>query len=436
VDISIFGIGYVGCISLGCLAAQGNNVIGIDTNNYKIQQINSGKATVIEKDIDEIISEQFLLGRIKATNDFNFAVQNSDISIICVGTPSDNDGNLNLEYIFKVSSQIGEALKQKQGFHIISVRSSVPPGTISKLENLISEVSGKKIDEDYSVVINPEFLREGSAVHDYHNPPYTLIGGNNKQAMEKLALLYKNINAEIIFTDVQYGEMIKLVSNSFHALKVSFANEVGNVCSELKMDSHKLMEIFCKDDKLNISPSYLKPGFAYGGSCLPKDLKAFITLAKNLSVNMPVITSIDNSNNVVINKVINIITSYKKRNIGFIGVTFKEGTDDLRNSPYLSLVEKLISSGDYSIKIFDKNVNLGNLTGANRIFINEKIPNISNFLTESFDELINASDVLVVSVKNKLLSDELKKIKDKIIIDLVRIDDNITTNENYIGISW
>ncbi len=433
-NISVFGIGYVGCISLGCLAAEGNYVIGVDANSVKIEQINSGKATVVEKDIDKIISEQFFKGNIKATDDFNYAVQNSEISIICVGTPSNNDGNLNLSYILNVAGQIGEALKSKKDFHIISVRSSVPPGTIAKIENEIAKASNKIIDKDFSVLINPEFLREGAAVEDYYNPPYTLIGGNNRQAMDKLAELYKNIKAEILFTEVHYGEMIKFINNSFHALKVSFANEVGTICSELKIDSHKLMEIFCKDNKLNISNAYLKPGFAYGGSCLPKDLKALKTIAKELLIESPVIKSIDKSNETLIKKVAKLITSQNKKNIGFLGVTFKEGTDDLRNSPYLSLIEKIVTLGNFNIKIFDDNINLEKLTGANKQFLFEHFPEISSYLVSSFDELFEQSDVIVVS--NKSHVKKIKNLNDKVVIDLVRIDDDLKTNDNYIGICW
>jgi len=290
--ISIFGLGYVGCVSLGCLAKNGHHVIGVDTNQAKVDQINSGRATIIEKDVDKIIAEQRMAGRISATTDNMLAVKGSDISIIAVGTPSTDKGHLNLQYIFKVAENIGEALKHKNTFHIIAIRSTIMPGTCDKFAEIVEYNSGKKRNEDFALVDNPEFLREGTAVKDYYNPPLTLIGSDNVKAAEKVAELYRQLPAEIIITDLKIAEIMKYINNTYHALKISFSNEIGNICSELGIDSHEVMDIFCKDKQLNISPYYFKPGFAYGGSCLPKDLKGLQTLAHDLYIDVPVIDGI------------------------------------------------------------------------------------------------------------------------------------------------
>lgn len=434
-NLSVFGIGYVGCVSLGCLASDGHNVIGVDTNNSKLDLINSGKSTVVEKDLERIIFQGAGDKKIIAIDDYNYAVKNSDVSIVCVGTPLGKDGLLDLSHIFKVAEQIGEALKSKKDFHIVSVRSSVPPGTISKIEKIISEVSGKIPEKDFSVLSNPEFLREGSAVYDYYNPPYTLIGGNNKEAMSLLASIYKNVKAEVVFTDVANAELIKFVNNSFHALKVSFANEIGNICSALNIDSTKFMELFTKDNKLNISNNYLKPGFAFGGSCLPKDLSALENLAKELKVNTPILSVISESNEAHIEKAFQIIKNTKKKNIGFIGITFKEGTDDVRNSPYITLVKKLLDK-KFNVKIFDENLKLHNVIGANKNYLFKELPIVSDYMVNSFKELLAESDVMVIANSKMVPAEMITKNRNKIVIDLVRIDETLVTKDNYIGLSW
>lgn len=434
-NVSVFGIGYVGCVSLGCLAADGHNVIGVDTNPKKLELINSGRSTVIEKDLNDLILTGVSDKKIIATDDYIYAVKNSDVSIICVGTPLAQDGNLDLAHVLKVSEQIAEALKSKMSFHTISIRSSVPPGTISKIENIIAGISNKVIDKDFSVLANPEFLREGSAVADYYNPPYILIGGSNTTAMDTLASVYKNVKAEVVFTNISNAELIKFVNNSFHALKVSFANEIGNICSALNIDSFKLMKLFVKDTKLNISSDYMKPGFAFGGSCLPKDLSALENLAEKLKVETPVLSGISKSNEAHIDKAFHLIKDTKKKNIGFIGITFKEGTDDVRYSPYVNLAKKLLDK-KYSVKIFDTNLILENVIGANKEYLFKKLPIISDYIVRSFKELLNESDVIVIANSQLVPVTQIVKIKNKIIIDLIRIDENLRTKENYIGLSW
>ena len=322
--ISIFGLGYVGCVSLGCLAKNGHHVIGVDVNPIKINQINSGLPTIIEKDIESIIKEQHQNKRIEATLDYKKAILNSEISIIAVGTPSTPNGHLNLNYIFKVAEHFGEVLKTKKDFHIVAMaRSTIMPGTCQKFADIIEKFSGKQRDVDFAVLSNPEFLREGTAVQDYYNPPVTLIGGSCDKATEKLAGLYKDLPAEVVITDIEVIEIMKYINNTFHALKISFANEVGNICKALGINSHKVMDLFVKDKQLNISPYYFRPGFAYGGSCLPKDLKGLQTLAHDNYIKVPVIESINKTNEIQIERTIEYLSQFKNKKLGFLGLEFQ-----------------------------------------------------------------------------------------------------------------
>lgn len=434
-DISIFGLGYVGCVSLGCLAKNGHKVIGVDVNMTKVAQINAGRPTIIEKEIDTIIAEQKKEGRISATNDASFAVMNSDISIVAVGTPSTEKGHLDLKHIFKVAESIGLALKQKESFHIIAIRSTVMPGTCDKFAGIIETVSGKKRNKDFAVVDNPEFLREGTAVHDYYNPPLTLIGSDNDEAAKKIASLYQFLPCEVVITDLKVAEIMKYINNTYHALKISFSNEIGNICSELGIDSHKVMKIFCMDKQLNISPYYFKPGFAYGGSCLPKDLKGLQTLAHDLYLEVPVIESIHLTNEIQIQRAIKLIYKFWNKKLGFLGLSFKEGTDDLRNSPAVTVIEALLGKG-CDIKIYDKNVNLTMLTGTNKEFIDWKIPHLSSLLVNDPSILLNESEVIVINTREPEFVNLLNGVNDKIIIDLVRLDESLLSKKNYLGINW
>lgn len=436
-DISIFGLGYVGCVGLGCLAKNGHKVIGIDMDLTKIEFINNGKPTIFEKDINEIIAKGHSEGRISATNNGIHAVKETEISFICVGTPSTADGHLDLSAIFKVSEEIAKGIKEKNKFHIVVIRSTVFPGTNEKVSKIIENVSRKKVNEDFAVVSNPEFLREGTAVQDYFNPSFTLIGSSNEAAIGSMKKMYEEINAPIVVSEIRTAEIIKYVNNAFHALKITFSNEVGNICKKLGIESHEMMRIFCMDNKLNISPYYMKPGFAYGGSCLPKDLKALRTIAHDFYLECPVIESIEKSNDLQKRLCLEQILSFKKEKIGFLGLSFKAGTDDLRNSPIIDIIEQLLGKG-FEIKIFDRNVHLSKLIGANKIFILEKIPYISKFLIENPDEIITDTDVVVVVNKEKEFSEILERLPEETIIyDLVNIDlPNKKTRNNYTGVSW
>jgi GDP-mannose 6-dehydrogenase len=434
-NISIFGLGYVGCVSLGCLAQNGHRVVGVDVNKTKVSQINSGRATIVEKDIDAIIATQHLLGRIRATTDFREAIVNTDVSIIAVGTPSTAQGHLNLGYILSVAEDLGEVLREKDSFHVIALRSTVMPGTCDKIAAMIEDRTGKKRDVDFAVVSNPEFLREGTAVYDYYHPPLTLIGTGSAQAGAAMRSLYEQLPAEVIVTDIKTAEIMKYVNNTYHALKISFANEVGNICSSLGIDSHQVMDIFCKDRQLNISNYYFKPGFAYGGSCLPKDLKGLQTLAHDLYLQVPVINSIHRTNEIQMQRAISVLMRHSHRTIGFLGIGFKAGTDDLRNSPAVELAEALLGKG-CALKIYDQNVHTSKLTGTNKEYIDQHIPHLSRLMVQDVRELVDWADVLVVSTKEAEFAYVLGEATDKVILDLVRISAEIHPSNQYIGINW
>lgn len=433
--ISIFGLGYVGCVGAACLAKLGNFVIGNDVSANKVNLINQGKPTIIEADIDELIKEGHEKGLIEATLDYHYAVHNSEISFIVVGTPSSKEGHLNLNYIYGVAKQIGEALQDKNEFHIIAIRSTVLPGTNKKVGEIITEASGKVRGKDFTIVSNPEFLREGTAVRDYMEPPLTLIGTDSEVAEAKFRELYKEIPGEFICTDIEVAEMMKYVNNTFHALKIVFGNEVGNICKALDIDSHKVMDIFCKDKQLNISPYYFRPGFAYGGSCLPKDSKALRTLAHDLYVDVPVMNAIDPSNEVQKKNAVEIIVSKGYRKIGILGLSFKAGTDDLRNSPVVDVAETLYGKG-YDIHIYDKNVRISQLTGTNADFIAAKIPHLHEIITDDLNSVCSECDVLVITNKEKEFIEIPAKYPNKCIVDLVRQFSELNYEGNYEGISW
>ncbi len=434
-NISIFGLGYVGCVGAACLAKLGHHVIGNDVSENKVNLINQGRPTIIEAEIDELVKEAHACGRLEATMDSEYAVLNSDVSFIAVGTPSSKEGHLNLNYIYGVAKEIGEALAKKSTYHMVAIRSTVLPGTNKKVGEIIEQVSGKVRGKDFTVVSNPEFLREGTAVQDYMNPPLTLIGVDCPKAEETFREIYKDIPGEFISTDIEVAEIMKYVNNTYHGLKIVFANEVGNICKALNIDSHKVMEIFCKDTQLNISSYYFKPGFAYGGSCLPKDSKALRTLAHDLYVDVPVINAINPSNEQQKKNAIDIIESKGKRKIGILGLSFKSGTDDLRCSPIVDVAEALIGKG-YEIKVYDKNVRVSQLTGTNADFIAAKLPHLHNIISDNLDEVCSGSDVLVVTNKEKEFECILEKYPHKIVVDLVRQFKDVDYDGNYEGISW
>lgn len=434
-DISIFGLGYVGCVGAACFTHMGHTVMGVDVSPRKVELINSGRPTIIERDIEELCRAAHEAGTLRATTSAEEAVLASDISFIAVGTPSTPQGHLNLDYIHAVAREIGEALRKKEGFHIVAIRSTVLPGTNERVGAIIEEASGKKRGEDFAVVSNPEFLREGTSVHDFLNPPLTLIGTDSPRAEAVMRELYGPLPAEFISTDIRVAEIMKYVNNTFHALKIVFGNEVGSVCRELGIDSHKVMEIFCKDRQLNISPYYFKPGFAYGGSCLPKDTRAFVTLARDNYVNVPVVSHIAASNDAHRQRAVELIMRQGKRRIGIMGLSFKAGTDDLRCSPIVEVVETLLGKG-YEISIYDKNVKVSELTGTNLDFIMAKIPHLQHFISDDIDKVASASDVLVITNKEKEFEEIPERYPGKTIVDLVRAWKELDYDGHYEGLAW
>lgn len=435
--ISIFGLGYVGSVSLACLAHNGHEVIGVDVSPSKVDCINRGQSPIIERDLDQIIADQRAKGRVSATSDMLAAVQATDVSFICVGTPSTGQGHLDLEGIFRVGRDLGKGLARKDRFHVIAVRSTVMPGTNEKLAQIIAASSGRVSGKDFAVVSNPEFLREGTAVKDYLHPPYTLLGSSCPAAVEVMKDVYRGVDAPVIVAEIRVAELIKYVNNSFHALKICFANEVGNICQHLNIDALELMEIFCRDTKLNISPYYLKPGFAYGGSCLPKDLKALCTIAHDGYLRSPLLESIEVSNENQKNVVLERIVGFGKRRVGFLGLSFKGGTDDLRSSPIIDILEKLIGKG-YEVRIYDRNVHLSQLVGANREFILQRIPLISRFVVEDASDVVRPSELIVVVNNDAAFPAILGALPaEKIVLDLANVDfPGRAERENYMGIAW
>jgi GDP-mannose 6-dehydrogenase len=437
--ISIFGLGYVGCVSGACLAELDHDVVGVDSNAVKVNMVNQGQPPVIEKDLPEIMKKVVGTKKFIATTDWEKAVTETDIAFVCVGTPSNKNGSFSLEYIKRVSEQIGKALRKKNEYFVVSIRSTVLPGTVEgAIIPILEAQSGKKAGTDFDVCMVPEFLREGSSVYDFFNPPKTVIGELNERSGEILSELFKTINAPLIRTQIRIAEMVKYADNTFHALKVTFANEIGNICKELECDSHKVMDIFCKDNKLNLSPYYLKPGFAFGGSCLPKDLRAITFKARMLDVDTPILSAILESNRKQILKVIRKLYEFKGRSIGFLGLSFKPGTDDLRESPIVEVIEAMIGKG-FTVSIYDKYVSIAKLVGSNKEYIEKEIPHISSLMCSSPQELILKSDVIVISNYDIEFKEAIyREVTEKhVIIDLVRIVSEFASiKATYYGICW
>jgi GDP-mannose 6-dehydrogenase len=436
--VSVFGLGYVGSVSAASFAADGHMVVGVDVNPDKVASLNEGRSPIVEKGLDELIKSATAAGSLRATTSTDEAVQATDLSLLCVGTPSRKNGSLDLSYLERVCEQIGTALKSKSDYHVVVVRSTVLPGTTHQLViPTLEKASGKKYGTGFGVTVNPEFLREGTAIHDFRHPPLTLVGHNYKSDAAPTEALYAKVQAPLVNTSIRTAEMMKYASNTWHALKVCFANEVGNLCKRLEIDSHEVMDIFCRDEKLNLSAYYMKPGFAFGGSCLPKDVRALQYRAKEVDLDMPVIQSILGSNQLQIQHALDQVMESGKKRVGLLGFSFKAGTDDLRESPIVILAEALLGKG-YELRIYDKNVSIARLVGANKEYINKQIPHLSSLLCETIEEVINRSDVIVVGNAAPEFSEALKKTRsEQIIVDLVRVKANrADIPGQYQGICW
>lgn len=435
--ISIFGLGYVGTVSCGCLAYAGHEVFGVDPIRTKVQLINAGQSPVIEANIGEIVAATVKAGRLRATEDTDQAIRETELSFVCVGTPSQINGNLDVTYVRRVCEQIGQALKNKPTRHTIVIRSTILPGTMHGLViPVLEESSGKKAGLDFGVCNNPEFLREGTAVTDFNFPPKIVIGELDCASGEILATLYADLDAPLIRTDLRTSEMVKYIDNSWHALKIGFANEIGNLCKSLSIDSHKAMEIFCQDKKLNISPAYLLPGFAFGGSCLPKDIRALAYKAKLHDLHLPILCSILPSNELQVMRGLEIIMKKGHKRIGVLGFSFKAGTDDLRESPMIEIIERLIGKG-YDLRIYDKNVRVASLVGANRDFILNRIPHISKLMVENIHAVLHHAETVVIGNNDTDFHSVLGQLRnEQCVVDFVRITDRRSEDGRYDGICW
>jgi GDP-mannose 6-dehydrogenase len=435
--LSVLGLGYIGAVSAGCLARDGHEVIGVDLEPGKVDLINAGRTPVIEKEIGEIIEEQVAAGRLRATTDVAAAIGNSDLVLVCVGTPSVPNGGIDLKYVRRVCEQIGTALRRHHGAPVVVVRSTMLPGTMRELVIPTLEAnSGKRAGTEFGVCINPEFLREGTAVHDYYYPPKTVVGELNRASGDLLASLYARMPGPLIRTDIETAEMVKYADNAWHALKVGFANEIGNLCKALEVDAHRVMDIFCQDTKLNLSACYLKPGFAFGGSCLPKDLRALLYKAKTLDLTLPILGAILPSNAQQIERGVQAVIEKGNQKVGILGFSFKAGTDDLRESPLVELAERLIGKG-FDLRVYDENVRLASIRGANRDYILNRIPHISRLMVASIDDVLAHAGTIVIGNAAPEFRDVPRRLAHgQTIVDFVRICDSRSVSGVYEGICW
>jgi GDP-mannose 6-dehydrogenase len=432
--INVFGLGYVGCVSAACLARSGHEVAGVDIDPLKLEMIGRGKSPIVEPSLEDLIADGVRSGRLRVSPE----AMPADISIVCVGTPSNDNGSLGLQYVERVSHQIGGLLKRLDEFHVVCVRSTVLPGTVEEFVlPILERVSGKRVGRDFGLCMNPEFMREGTSIRDYYEPPMTVIGQWDEQSGNRVACLYSDLEAPLIRTSIKAAEMTKYVSNAFHALKVSFANEIGNLSKQFGVDSHEVMDIFCRDTKLNLSPYYLKPGFAFGGSCLPKDVRALLHEVKTRDLASPVLQSILPSNKNQIDVAFSEIRKLEKRRIGLLGLSFKAGSDDLRESPMVDLAERLIGKG-YEVRIYDREVSMARIFGSNKRFIETVIPHVSSLMRDSLEEVLQNSEIVVIAKASAEVSTVLEMLNgNHIVLDLVRaVKHHGDVKTRYEGICW
>ncbi|MDH1109117.1 GDP-mannose 6-dehydrogenase [Pseudomonas otitidis] len=434
--ISIFGLGYVGAVCAGCLSARGHEVVGVDVSSTKIDLINKGKSPIVEPGLEELLQQGLKTNRLRGTTDVAAAVRDTDMSFICVGTPSKKNGDLGLEYIEGVCREIGFALRDKAERHTVVVRSTVLPGTVKNVViPIIEDCSGKQAGVDFGVAVNPEFLRESTAIKDYDFPPMTVIGELDKTSGDLLETLYRELDAPIIRKDIEVAEMIKYTCNVWHAAKVTFANEIGNIAKAVGVDGREVMDVVCQDHKLNLSKYYMRPGFAFGGSCLPKDVRALSYRASSLDVEAPLIGSLMRSNSAQVQKAFDIIAAQDKRKVALLGLSFKAGTDDLRESPLVELAEMLIGKG-FDLRIYDRNVEYARVHGANKDYIESKIPHVSSLLDSDFDGVVDNAEVIVLGNRDELFAPLAQRAPEgKHVIDLVGFMPK-ASHGNAEGICW
>jgi GDP-mannose 6-dehydrogenase len=435
--ISVFGLGYVGSVTAACLADRGNQVIGVDPQAPKVDAINGGHAPILEEGLGDLVARNVTAGRLRATCDAEEAVRRSDLTIICIGTPSRANGDLDLGGVLHACGEIGSALRRRSDGHIIVVRSTVLPGTIrERVAPALEAASGKRRREGFLLAHNPEFLREGTAIRDFHNPPKTVIGADDPRAAAALRALCAEIDGPVLVTTVEAAEMVKYADNAWHALKIAFSNEIGNVCKAAGIDSYEVMRIFCHDTKLNISAAYLRPGFAFGGSCLPKDLRALTYLGRRLDLDLPVLGSVMPSNRIQVEHALHRIVAMGRRRVSVLGFSFKPGTDDLRESPLVELVERLLGKG-FDIRLYDRNVNLARLIGANREFVFRAIPHIASLMVNDVEKALEHAELVVVGYDEPEFRSIAHRIRrDQFVLDMARISEPDALEERYDGINW
>lgn len=437
--VGVYGLGYVGCVSAVCLASQGTQVIGVDVNTDKVELLGRGLSPIVEERIGDLTAQVVATGKLTVTVDAHDTVLNSDVSLVCVGTPSTSRGELTTGFLEQVTAEIGRALAETNRWHVVVYRSTMVPGTCEELLiPKLEELSGKRAGRDFGVCVNPEFLREGTSVKDFFAPPKTVVGASDSHAAETVMALYASLPGPRYTVPIRIAEMTKYVDNSFHALKVAFANEIGAICASQGLDSHEVMDIFLADTKLNLGPAYLRPGFAFGGSCLPKDVRALNHIARRNIVDAPLLGNLLRSNESHLQRAVDLITGDARRKVGIFGLSFKPGTDDLRESPLVELAERLFGKG-FDVKIFDANVALSRLVGANRAYISQRLPHIGQLLTDDIDEVLGHGEILIVGSREpEVLHAIARRSSDQLVIDLVRIPDaqQWRNRENYRGIAW
>jgi GDP-mannose 6-dehydrogenase len=437
--ISVFGLGYVGTVTAACFAHQGNHVTGVDLSPGKVEAMDAGRSPIVEPGLNDLIAAGHQACHLHATGDSVGAVMNTDISFLCVGTPSLRSGKLDLGHIEPVCREIGETLRRKDAFHLVVLRSTVLPGTAESIVvPVLEKASGKRMGEGFGVCVNPEFMREGTAVTDFLEPSMTVIGACDSSHSQMLRELYTWAPGRIFETSFRSAEMVKYVCNAWHATKVSFANEVGTLAKGLGVDAESVIEIFLADTKLNVSPTYLKPGFAFGGSCLPKDVRALNYRAKELDLELPLFQSLLTSNESHLDRALRMVLATGKRKIAVLGLSFKAATDDLRESPQVQLVKRLIGEG-CDIHIWDENVSLGRLIGSNRQYIEEVIPHIGSLLSPSLAQVLKPAEVVVIGIRGidkTLLNSHIRP--DQMVVDLVNLERSRrpTASTSYEGICW
>lgn len=443
-SISIIGLGYVGAVSTACLANLGHEVIGADLDALKVDQIANGISPIHEENLQNLLQEGVEDELIKATTDVTAAVRDTDITFVSVGTPTKSDGGCDASYIVSAAQMIGKGLKQKNAYHLVVMRCSIPPGTtLNVMVPEIEKASGLKMGKDFGICFNPEFLREGTAIADFEAPPKTVIGANDERAAIALTEIYQPVDENVIITTIEAAEMVKYVDNIWHATKVCFANEVGRICKPLDIDSHEVMNIFIQDTKLNLSPYYLKPGFAYGGSCLPKEVRAVAHLGEELGVDLPLVNSLAKTNEEQIQSAVDLVKKTGKRKIGFLGLAFKAGTDDLRESPILEVIASLLKEG-YDVKTHDPAIGKDTAIKGQFNYVRNVCPHLEqlidelpDMMTDDCGELVDDCDVVVVTQKNANFQMQVgARLHNKKVIDLVRLFEDLPKSQSYEGIGW